>query len=76
MSEHIKIDTADATQATEIDAAMEAIQREITVRDDRIDQLEKRLDDQEYSVRRVLDMLIDWLESDEVAATEEKSDSA
>ena len=76
MSEHIKIDTADATPATDIDAAMEAIQREITARDARIDQLEKRLDDQEYSVRRVLDMLIDWLESDEVAATEEKSDSA
>lgn len=76
MSEHIKIDTADATPATEIDAAMEAIQREINVRDNRIEQLEKRLDDQEYSVRRVLDMLIDWLESDEVAATEEKSDSA
>ena len=73
MSEHVKIDTADATPATDIDAAMQAIQREIEVRDDRIEQLEKRLDDQEYSVRRVVEMLIDWLENDEVAAHEAKS---
>ena len=30
----------------------------------RIAELEKRLEDQEYSVRSVLDMLIDWLETD------------
>ena len=76
MSEHVKIDTADATPATDIDAAMQAIQREIEVRDDRIEQLEKRLDDQEYSVRRVVEMLIDWLENDETAAHEAKSDPA
>ena len=75
MSEHLKIDTADATPATDIDAAMQAIQREIDVRDDRIEQLEKRLDDQEYSVRRVLDMLIDWLESEQSTAHQTKTDA-
>lgn len=76
MSEHVKFDAADATPVTDIDAAMQAIQREFDVRDDRIEQLEKRLDDQEYSVRRVLDMLIDWLESEQKTSSQETPDAA
>lgn len=64
MSEHVKLDTATAQPAEHINAALAEIQRELNVRDERISNLEKRLDDQEYSVRRVLDMLIEWFETD------------
>jgi hypothetical protein len=65
MSEHVKIDTDGATPVTDIDTAMAEIRQQLGARDDRIAELEKRLDDQEYSVRRVLDMLIEWLEDDQ-----------
>lgn len=68
MSEHVKIDAADATPVSDMDAALAEIQRQMLARDEHIAQLEKRLDDQEYSVRRVLDMLIDWLENDQPEA--------
>lgn len=64
MSEHIQIDTENAELAVDINAALEEIERQINERDDRIAKLEARLDDQEYSVRRVLEMLIDWLEDE------------
>lgn len=70
MSEHVKIDTDGATPVTDIDTAMAEIRQQLGARDDRIAELEKRLDDQEYSVRRVLDMLIEWLEDEQPVKTD------
>jgi hypothetical protein len=70
MSEHVKIDTDGATPVTDIDTAMAEIRQQLGARDDRIAELEKRLDDQEYSVRRVLDMLIEWLEDEQPVETD------
>lgn len=67
MSKHVHLDPATAEPAPHIEEIMGQIAEQLLVRDERISELEKRLDDQEYSVRRVLDMLIDWLE-DEPAA--------
>lgn len=64
MSEHVNLDPATAEPAPFIEEVMAELERQITARDDKITELEKRLDDQEYSVRRVLDMLIDWLEEE------------
>ena len=55
---------SEEQKAEHIETALEEIRRQLGARDDRIAELEKRLEDQEYSVRSVLDMLIDWLETD------------
>lgn len=75
MSEHVKIDTDGATPVTDIDTAMAEIRQQLGARDDRIAELEKRLDDQEYSVRRVLDMLIEWLEDEQPVETDSIRDA-
>jgi len=64
MSEHVNLDPARAEPVPFIDQAMAEIEHQLTARDEKIAELEKRLDDQEYSVRRVLDMLIEWLEEE------------
>lgn len=64
MSEHVYLDPASAEPAPFINQAMAEIERQLTARDAKIVALEKRLDEQEYSVRRVLDMLIEWLEEE------------
>lgn len=62
MSEHFFIDPATATPAPDIAQALAEVARQMSERDERIASLEQRLEDQEYSVRRVLEMLIEWLE--------------
>ncbi len=55
---------SEEQEAAHIEFALAEIKQQLGARDDRIAELEKRLEDQEYSVRSVLDMLIDWLETD------------
>lgn len=57
-----------------VESALDEIKRQLSARDDRIAELEKRLEDQEYSVRSVLDMLIDWLETDTQSSHGESRD--
>ncbi|RGP40499.1 hypothetical protein BPTFM16_00784 [Altererythrobacter insulae] len=59
-----------------VETALEEIKQQLSARDDRIAELEKRLEDQEYSVRSVLDMLIDWLETDTQSGHKETRDVA
>ena len=59
-----------------VESALDEIKRQLSARDDRIAELEKRLEDQEYSVRSVLDMLIDWLETDTQSSHGESRDVA
>ena len=68
MSEHEK--------SEHVESALEEIKQQLSARDDRIAELEKRLEDQEYSVRSVLDMLIDWLETDTQSSHGESRDVA
>lgn len=73
MSKHVYLDPAIAEPAPQIDEIMGQIAEQLLVRDERISELEKRIDDQEYSVRRVLDMLIDWLEDEPRALSGEEA---
>ena len=63
-------------QAAHVETALAEIKRQLSARDDRIAELEKRLEDQEYSVRSVLDMLIDWLETDTKTSTDPDREAA
>jgi len=63
-------------QDAQIETALADIKQQLCARDERIAELEKRLEDQEYSVRSVLDMLIDWLESDTQNTEENSRDAA
>lgn len=64
MTKHVQLDPHAASAAPDINAAMAAIEQQLNARDAKIAALEQRLDEQEYSVRRVLEMLVDWLEED------------
>lgn len=64
MTKHVQLDPQAASTAPDINAAMAAIEQQLNARDAKIAALEQRLDEQEYSVRRVLEMLVDWLEED------------
>lgn len=63
-------------RAQHIESALAEIKQQLSTRDDRIAELEKRLEDQEYSVRSVLDMLIEWLETDQNPPVEHTRDVA
>ncbi|MGQ7829211.1 hypothetical protein [Altererythrobacter sp. Z27] len=64
MSDEIHDKPTLAGKAAKINGALAAIERQLAERDEKIADLEQRLEDQEYSVRRVLDMLIEWLEDE------------
>jgi septal ring factor EnvC (AmiA/AmiB activator) len=66
----------DEQKDAQIETALAEIKQQLGARDDRIAELEKRLEDQEYSVRSVLDMLIDWLETDTNPAPETGREAA
>ena len=76
MSKHDPIDIENAGPATAVEEVMAEIERQLNERDDRIAQLEGRLDNQEYSVRRVLEMLIDWLEVEDATAQSDEQRTA
>ncbi|MDA0819755.1 MAG: hypothetical protein O3C52_06005 [Proteobacteria bacterium] len=63
-------------EAAHLEFALAEIKQQLDARDDRIAELEKRLEDQEYSVRSVLDMLVDWLETDTKPKTAIDSEAA
>ena len=50
---------SEEQEAAHLEFALAEIKQQLDARDDRIAELEKRLEDQEY----VLDMLVDWLET-------------
>lgn len=66
----------DEQKDAQIETVLAEIKQQLGARDDRIAELEKRLEDQEYSVRSVLDMLIDWLETDTNPAPETGREAA
>lgn len=76
MTEHVRLDPQTAERASHIETALAEVERQLGARDDRISELEQRLEDQEYSVRRVLDMLIDWLEDDTGKGSDGQSEAA
>ncbi len=63
-------------RAAKINSALAAIERQFAERDAKIAGFEQRLDDQEYSVCRVLDMLIEWLEEKPVYDDGSKREAA
>ncbi|MBO6608219.1 hypothetical protein [Altererythrobacter sp.] len=67
---------SEEQKAEQVETALAEIKRQLSARDDRIAELEKRLENQEYSVRSVLDMLIDWLETDTQASPTSSRDAA
>ena len=67
---------SEEQEAAHIEFALAEIKQQLDARDDRIAELEKRLEDQEYSVRSVLDMLVDWLETDTKPKTAIDSEAA
>lgn len=67
---------SEEQKAEQVETALAEIKRQLSARDDRIAELEKRLENQEYSVRSVLDMLIDWLETDAQASPTSSRDAA
>ncbi|WP_067599423.1 hypothetical protein [Altererythrobacter ishigakiensis] len=67
---------SEEQKAEQVETALADIKRQLSARDDRIAELEKRLENQEYSVRSVLDMLIDWLETDTQASPTSSRDAA
>lgn len=67
---------SDFDQKAQIETALAEIKQQLGARDDRIAELEKRLEDQEFSVRSVLDMLIDWLETDTNSASGSDQEAA
>ena len=67
---------SEEQKAEQVETALAEIKRQLCARDDRIAELEKRLENQEYSVRSVLDMLIDWLETDTQASPTSSRDAA
>lgn len=67
---------SEEQKAEQVETALAEIKRQLSARDDRIAELEKRLENQEYSVRSVLDMLIDWLEADAQASPTSSRDAA
>ena len=67
---------SEEQEAAHLEFALAEIKQQLDARDDRIAELEKRLEDQEYSVRSVLDMLVDWLEMDTKPKTAIDSEAA
>lgn len=67
---------SEEQKSEQVETALAEIKRQLSARDDRIAELEKRLENQEYSVRSVLDMLIDWLETDTQASPTSSRDAA
>jgi septal ring factor EnvC (AmiA/AmiB activator) len=67
---------SEEKEAAHLEFALAEIKQQLDARDDRIAELEKRLEDQEYSVRSVLDMLVDWLETDTKPKTAIDSEAA
>ncbi|NBS22539.1 MAG: hypothetical protein EBS78_00820 [Altererythrobacter sp.] len=67
---------SEEQEAAHLEFALAEIKQQLDARDDRIAELEKRLEDQEYSVRSVLDMLVDWLETDTKPKTAIDSEAA
>lgn len=67
---------SEEQEAAHLEFALAKIKQQLDARDDRIAELEKRLEDQEYSVRSVLDMLVDWLETDTKPKTAIDSEAA
>lgn len=76
MSEENLDQSTNVGRAAKINGALAAIERQLAERDAKIAGLEQRLDDQEYSVRRVLDMLIEWLEEEPVCDDGSKREAA
>lgn len=64
MSDNTTIDLSASERAARIEAALAAIELRMSEQDGRVALIEQRLEEQEYSVRRVLDLLIDWLEGE------------
>ncbi|TNE46313.1 MAG: hypothetical protein EP341_10080 [Sphingomonadales bacterium] len=64
MSEMSKIDAHLAQDAKTVEFEPNEFSAMLAERDARIADLENRLENQEYSLRRVLDMLIEWLEQE------------
>lgn len=64
MSEMSKIDAHLVQDVETVEFAPNDLAAMLAERDARIAELERRLHDQEYSLRRVLDMLIEWLEQE------------
>ncbi|MFZ9396296.1 MAG: hypothetical protein ACO25F_09590 [Erythrobacter sp.] len=62
MSDEAQSELSAAARAAMIEQSLAAIERAMSEQDDRLSLIEQRLEDQEYSVRRVLDLLIEWLE--------------
>ena len=67
---------SEEQEAAHLEFALAELKQQLDARDDRIAELEKRLEDQEYSVRSVLDMLVDWLETDTKPKTAIDSEAA
>ena len=67
---------SEEKEAAHLEFALAEIKQQLDARDDRIAELEKRLEDQEYSVRSVLDMLVVWLETDTKPKTAIDSEAA
>ena len=67
---------SEEQKAEQLETALAEIKRQLSARDHRISELEKRLENQEYSVRSVLDILIDWLETDAQASPTSSRDAA
>lgn len=68
MSDDTTTELSASDRAARIEAALAAIERRMTEQDGRVALIEQRLEEQEYSVRRVLDLLIEWLEADPAPA--------
>ena len=64
MSEMSKINAHIAQDVETVEFAPNDFSAMLAERDARIAELENRLENQEYSMRRVLDMLIEWLEQE------------
>ena len=75
MSDDTTIDQSASERAARIEAALAAIELRMSEQDGRVALIEQRLEEQEYSVRRVLDLLIGWLEG-EPQPTVDRQDAA
>lgn len=64
MSDDTTTELSASERGARIEAALAAIEQRMAEQDGRVALLEQRLEEQEYSVRRVLDLLIDWLEAE------------
>ncbi len=64
MIDTVQAEFSVSERAARIEAALAAIEQRMTEQDGRVALIEQKLEDQEYSVRRVLDLLIEWLEGE------------